>query len=156
MTAGRSLGAALLFLAAVTVAACSGILWPPGAWYAALAKPPFTPPPWVFGPVWTALYLMIAAAGWLVWRAGAPGRKALALWGVQMALNALWTPVFFGAHAPLLGLVVIVTLWGTILAFLSAARRASRWAALLFVPYLLWVGFASALNAALWWLNRAP
>lgn len=155
MSLWRSIAMALFFLTCVVAAAASGILWPPGEWYLALVKPSWNPPSWLFGPVWTTLYLMIAAAGWLVWRAGAPGRRARALWGMQMALNALWTPVFFGAHEPLLGLVVITALWGTILAFLSASWRVSRTASLLFVPYLLWVGFAAALNGALWWMNRA-
>lgn len=154
MSPWRRLAMALFFLACALAAAAGGALWPPGEWYAALAKPSWNPPSWVFGPVWTTLYLMIAAAGWLVWRAAGPGRRALALWVVQMALNALWTPAFFGAHQPFVGLVVITALWGTVLAFASAAWRVSRAASLLFVPYLLWVSFAAALNAALWWMNR--
>lgn len=129
-----------------------GFLVQPGEWYASLAKPPFNPPNWLFAPVWSVLYVLIAFAGWRVWRA-APRGRAFALWVVQLVLNFLWTPVFFGAHRIGLGLVVIVALLLSILAFIAAARRLDRPAALLFVPYALWVAFASLLNASLLFLN---
>lgn len=149
----RPFAAAVIFLLLVFGAASTGAFVPPGEWYQSLAKPAWNPPAWLFGPVWTTLYLMIAAAGWLVWRRGPEGRAALAFWGVQIALNAAWTLLFFGLHKPLWALVDIAALGLSILAFVWTAWPASRAAALLFVPYLFWVAFATALNAALWRLN---
>jgi len=124
-------------------------------WYPTLAKPAFTPPSWLFGPVWTLLYLLMGVALYLVWRSdpGRPRRIALAIFGVQLVLNAAWTLVFFGAREILGGLVVIVALLAAILAAMAAARRVDRRAALLLVPYLCWVGFATALNYEIWRLN---
>lgn len=127
-----------------------GLITSPDGWYEALAKPPFNPPNWVFAPAWTLLYIMIAIAGWRTFehdRAGA----AMKLWWGQLALNFLWTPVYFGAHRIGLALVVILALLATILAFIAASR--DRLAAGLFIPYALWVAFASLLNASIWWLN---
>lgn len=126
-----------------------------GAWYDTLSKPFFTPPSWLFGPVWTVLYLAVAVSGWLAWRrrgfSGAPA--AMALFAAQLALNLLWSVVFFGLRAPGLGLVEILVLWAAILATILAFRPISRPAALLLVPYLAWVTFATALNAGIWLLN---
>jgi len=124
-------------------------------WYPTLAKPGFTPPSWVFGPVWTTLYLLMGVALYLVWRraTGRIRRAALAAFGVQLALNAAWTLTFFGAREILGGLVVIVALLAAILATMGAFARVDRRAAALLVPYLLWVGFATALNYELWRLN---
>jgi tryptophan-rich sensory protein len=136
-------------------AAALGAAFPPDAWYAALSKPWFQPPNWLFGPVWTALYTMMAIALWRVWRLPpSPARRtALLLFAGQLALNAAWTPVFFGARAigaALIVLLVLVAIVGvTIVRFWSLDRLASA----LLWPYLAWIGFASALNAALWWLN---
>ena len=129
-----------------------GYLTVPGAWYAQLAKPAFTPPGWIFGPVWTALYVMIAVAGWRVWRRDRGGRP-VKLWWAQMALNFLWTPVYFGAHQILLALAVILLLLAAILAFIVLSWRQDRAAAWLFVPYAAWVAFASVLNASILALN---
>ncbi len=129
-----------------------GILTPPGAWYAALAKPAFNPPNWVFAPVWSLLYVLIAIAGWRTWTR-ARSSRAMALWWAQLALNFLWSPVFFGAHQIGAALVVIVLLLAAILGFIAASWRADRAAALMFVPYALWVGFATVLNGALLMLN---
>jgi tryptophan-rich sensory protein len=122
-------------------------------WYPALVKPSWTPPGWVFGPVWTLLYPMVAVAGWLAWREGRSRRGTL-LYLLQLALNAAWPWIFFGERRLGWALVAIAGLWlailGTIVAFW---RTTSRGAALLLVPYLAWVGFALALNAAIWWLN---
>jgi len=129
-----------------------GFLTTPDEWYAALAKPSFNPPPWLFGPVWTVLYVLIAVAGWRIFTregAGAP----MKLWWAQLALNFLWSPVFFGAHRIGLALVVILLLLAAILAFIAAAWRADRLAASLFVPYAAWVAFASVLNGAIWMMN---
>ncbi|WP_435180046.1 TspO/MBR family protein [Halorussus sp. AFM4] len=124
-------------------------------WYPTLAKPGFTPPSWVFGPVWTTLYLLMGVALYLVWRSGRNRRRriALAAFGAQLALNAAWTLVFFGSRAILGGLVVIAALLAVILATVAAFARVDRRAAALLVPYLLWVGFATALNYRIWRLN---
>jgi tryptophan-rich sensory protein len=125
-------------------------------WYASLRKPAWNPPAWVFGPVWTLLYLMMAVAVWLVWRergfAGAP--LALALFAVQLVLNALWSIVFFGWRRPGLALVEIHLLWAAIFATMLSFWRISPPAAWLIWPYLLWVTFAGFLNLAIWRLNR--
>jgi tryptophan-rich sensory protein len=121
-------------------------------WYPALAKPAWTPPGWVFGPVWTLLYPMLAVAGWLAWREGR-SRRATLLFLLQLALNAAWPWIFFGERQVGWALVCVVLLWLAILATLAAFWRVSRGAALLLVPYLAWVAFAAALNAAIWWMN---
>jgi benzodiazapine receptor len=124
----------------------------PGTWYAALNKPEWNPPAWLFGPAWTLLYTLMAVAAWLVWkRVGLS--KPLALYFVQLALNAAWTPIFFGAHQLGWALVEIVALWIAILLTLLSFRRVSTAAGWLFVPYLAWVTFAMALNFTLWRLN---
>jgi tryptophan-rich sensory protein len=125
-------------------------------WYRALAKPSFNPPDWIFAPVWSVLYAMIALAGWRVWRrTGFVGRgsAALAAWGVQLVLNLAWSCVFFGLRNPGAALMVILALLAAIVVTLMLMRRVDRPAALLFVPYLLWVGFATVLNASIWILN---
>ena len=125
-------------------------------WYPALQKPSWNPPPWVFGPVWTVLYLMMAIAAWIVWRQrgfkGAAG--ALGIFALQLALNAAWSPLFFGLRNPLAGLVDIIPLWIAIMATIISFRRISPLAGALLVPYWLWVGFATALNFMIWSLNR--
>jgi translocator protein len=129
-----------------------GYLTAPGEWYARLAKPAFNPPGWIFGPVWTVLYVLIAVVGWRVWqrdRAGWP----MKLWWTQLALNFLWSPVFFAAHQIGLALLVILVLLAAILAFIATAWRQDRVAAWLFVPYAAWVAFASVLNGSIWILN---
>jgi benzodiazapine receptor len=124
----------------------------PGEWYAQLAKPPFNPPNWVFGPAWTTLYILIAIAGWRVWQSEPRGTLAKLWWG-QLALNFLWSPVFFTAHSIEGALVVILALLALILAFIATAWRRDRIAALLFVPYAAWVAFASTLNGSIALLN---
>jgi tryptophan-rich sensory protein len=127
------------------------------SWYAAIQKPGFTPPGWVFGPVWTILYLLMGVAAFLVWQRGLgsrPVRTALVWFLVQLALNAAWTPVFFGLHRIGLALLVIVLLWVAIIVTMYYFFRVSRPAGLLLVPYLLWVSFATVLNASIWHLNR--
>ncbi|MBM3357182.1 MAG: tryptophan-rich sensory protein [Betaproteobacteria bacterium] len=136
-------------------AAAPGIAWPPGEWYAQLAKPAWTPPNWVFGPVWTALYAMMGVAAWRVWRRGgfAKARGALPLFLAQLALNAAWTPAFFGLHLPGVAFAIIAVLWLAIAATARAFLRHDRVASLLLLPYLVWVSYAAALNLALWRMN---
>jgi tryptophan-rich sensory protein len=124
-------------------------------WYQGLAKPPWTPPDWLFGPVWTALYLAMAVAAWLVWRRwGWQGaRCALILYLVQLGLNFLWSPAFFGLRDPLLGMVVIAPLWLAVAATTVAFFRKQTFAGSLFVPYLAWASYAVGLNAAILALN---
>lgn len=129
-----------------------GYVTAPGEWYVRLAKPAFNPPPWVFGPAWTTLYILIAVAGWRVWRCE-PRGWAMSLWWVQLGLNFAWSPAFFAAHRIGLALVIVVALFAVILAFMAAAWRRDRVAALLFAPYAAWVAFASVLNASIWNLN---
>jgi len=149
----RDILALLAFVAAVVlVGAGIGAATAPGAWYAGLEKPFFNPPNWVFGPVWTAIYAMIGVAGWLVWRR-APTSEAMALWGAQMLLNWLWSPVFFAMQAPGAAIAVILALLATILVFIAAARHVDVRASWLFAPYALWVGFATVLNIEIWRLN---
>lgn len=126
-------------------------------WYAALAKPAFAPPSWLFGPVWTTLYLLMGVAAWLVWRnkrtAPLLRRRALRLFFIQLVLNAVWSPVFFGLHSLGGALVLIVLLWFAVVATIAAFARVSRTAAWLLVPYLAWVTFATYLAYAFWTLN---
>lgn len=124
-----------------------------GTWYALLIKPALTPPGWVFGPVWSALYALMAAAAWLVWRRAGWGR-ALGLWALQLALNALWSLAFFGFENIALGLAVIAALWLAVAAATAAFAAHSRAAAALMLPYLAWVSFAAYLNLMLLVLNR--
>lgn len=124
----------------------------PGAWYEGLQKPFLQPPPWVFGPVWTVLYILIAIAGARTWlRAPASGR--MQAWFAQMILNYLWPHAFFGLQSAGLGLLVIVPLLGLILAFIFASRREDKVSAWLFLPYALWTGFATLLNAGIFLMN---
>lgn len=125
-------------------------------WYPALQKPAWTPPSWLFGPVWTILYLMMAIAAWLVWRKRRVNNVhgALGLFIFQLALNAAWSPLFFGLKNPLAGLLDIIALWAAILATLIFFRRISSAAGFLLLPYWLWVSYATALNFAIWEMNR--
>ncbi len=143
----------IVFLVAVLVLGIGiGYLTLPGEWYAGLNKPPFNPPNWVFGPVWTILYILVAVAGWRTWTR-APSGTAMNIWWVQMVLNFLWSPAFFALHVPALALVVVLAMLVAILAFIGVSWSRDRLAAWLFVPYAAWVAFASLLNASVWWLN---
>jgi len=129
--------------------------FPPAEWYLALDKPDWHPPSWVFGPVWSTLYVMMAVAAWLVWRRGgfAGQRRALGLFLVQLALNAAWSPLFFGLKRPDIAFAEILLLWLAIAFTLHAFWRVHRPAAWLLVPYIAWVSFAAFLNGTLWRLN---
>lgn len=129
-----------------------GVLNVPGDWYAGLAKPSFNPPNWIFGPVWTVLYLFIAIAGWRVWQQN-PRGSAMTTWAIQMVLNFLWSPVFFSAHQIGLALIIILSLLVAVITFVILAWPRDRLAAVLFMPYAAWVAFASLLNASILILN---
>jgi len=129
-----------------------GVTTLPGGWYAGLIKPSFNPPNWVFAPVWTLLYLLIAIAGWRIWQRDSRS-AAMTAWFIQLGLNFIWSPVFFGAHRIGLALAIIVALLAAILSFIATAWPRDRVASWLFVPYAAWVTFATALNAAVWRLN---
>lgn len=151
--------AALAFGGAVAAAALSGRAATArparSAWYLALRKPRGQPPPAVFGPVWTALYAAIATSGYRVWRSSAPGReRALQLWAAQLALNAAWSPLFFGARRPRAALADVALLLPAVAAYARAARRVDRAAAWLVAPYLAWTAFATWLNAGIVLRNR--
>ncbi len=149
-------------VASIVVSQCAGIVGSAfttpaiPTWYASLQKPPFTPPNWLFAPAWITLYLLMGIAAFLVWRVGLANhrvRTALVLFLVQLALNALWSVVFFGLQSPLYGVIVIIVLWLTILLTMLKFARISAVAAWLLVPYILWVSFASVLNISIWILN---
>lgn len=153
MQSDKQIGTLLLFLAIVFGGGCViGTQTVPGEWYAGLIKPSFNPPNWVFAPVWSILYVFIAVAGWRTWRA-AKSSKAMMVWFLQMVLNFLWSPLFFAAEMPGLALMIILTLLCAILTFIALRWRQDRVSAALFVPYAVWVGFASLLNAAIYSLN---
>jgi translocator protein len=125
-------------------------------WYMEIEKPSFNPPNTIFGPVWTVLYIMMGFAAGLVWSNGTEDpkvRQGLALFGIQLLLNVLWSLLFFGLKSPGLALVDITLLLLTIILCIRAFHPIDRWAAYLLVPYLLWVSFASILNASIWVLN---
>lgn len=131
-----------------------GSRFEPGAWYAALEKPPWNPPSSVFGPVWTVLYVLMGVAAWLVWeRHGDAARGALTLFVVQLLFNAAWSWLFFGLQSPGLALMDIIVLWVLIAATALVFWRARAIAGMLLLPYLAWVTFATALNFEMWRLN---
>jgi len=142
------------FLVAVTVAAGIGALAASDsqATYGALERPPHAPPSWLFGPVWSVLYLLIGVAGWLLWRDRGWDRS-LWLWAVQLLLNLAWTPLFFAADLYTVALVEIVVLLVAVAALVVSAWRDQRVAAWLLLPYLAWVGYATALTAGIVVLN---
>lgn len=126
-------------------------------WYGTLVKPPFSPPNWLFGPIWTLLYILMGVSVYLIWNKGLKTKKvreALYLFAIQLALNAIWSPVFFGAQNILLGLIVIIIMWIFILKTILAFVKLNKTAAYLLYPYLAWVSFATILNFSVWVLNR--
>lgn len=138
------------------VAASSGAIWPVDGWYFSIERPSWTPPPWLFGPVWSLLYLMIGISAWRVWRIGGFERDRTTLWIflAQWALNFAWTGLFFGLRRPDVALVEITVLVAMIALCAWRFRRHDLAAAVLLLPYLAWVSFATVLNGAFWWLNR--
>jgi tryptophan-rich sensory protein len=125
-------------------------------WYAALNKPFFAPPSWIFGPAWTILYFLMGVSFYMVWKQGFKKKKikdAVIFFLIQLTLNFLWSPIFFGLRSPLLGLVVVVTMWIFILLTMIKFYPLSKTATYLLVPYILWVSFATILNAGVLVLN---
>lgn len=152
-----ALAIAVLPVVAVSIAGSAATVPQIPSWYAGLAKPPFNPPNWIFGPVWTTLYALMAFAVFRILRVpvGTPGRRrALVLYHLQLLLNFGWSFAFFGANSPLGGLLVIVPLLIAIVATIAAFRPLDRLASGLLWPYLAWVAFATLLNGSIWWLNR--
>ncbi len=123
-------------------------------WYNTLNKPTFSPPSWIFGPVWTLLYTMMGIALFLIWNEKTRNsRKALLVFSLQLFLNAIWSPVFFGLRSPFMGLLIITLLWISIILTMVNFYKISKRAAWLLVPYFLWVSFATVLNFSIWRLN---
>jgi tryptophan-rich sensory protein len=145
------------FIAVCFLAAMTGASFRPGEWYEHLKKPSWRPPNRLFAPVWTVLYVMMALAGWLVWReVGFVGAALpLTVYALQLVLNAAWSPLFFGLHRPDLGFLDIVLVWLSIIATIALFWPIHIGAALLLLPYLAWVTFAAALNFSVWRLNRS-
>jgi translocator protein len=152
----RSALALVGWLALSFAAAAVGGFFMPGEWYASLNKPSWNPPSWIFAPVWTVLYIMMAVSAWLVWkRGGFVGRRVALAWYLgQLLFNALWSPLFFGLRHPALAFLDIGVLWLALLVTVVLFWKARPLAGALLVPYLAWVTFASALNLVLWQLNR--
>jgi len=145
----------LALAAAILITFCAplaGIFSTPSEWYAGLAKPDWNPPGWIFGPVWTSLYVMMAIAAWLVWKRDG-WSKPLWLYLAQLALNAAWTPIFFGANKIGWAFAEMLIMWLAILFTVLTFRHVSKAAALLLLPYLAWVAFAAFLNFTLWRMN---
>jgi tryptophan-rich sensory protein len=136
----------------VAMGALIGTQTAPGEWYQGLDKPPFNPPNWIFAPVWFVLYVLIGTAGWLIWRRDSR-TPVFGLWIAQLALNWLWSPVFFSWQMLWPAAAIILTLFAVIFGFIVLASRIDRRASLLFVPYAAWVGFASLLNISVAILN---
>lgn len=152
----------LKFVISLVVCQCAGIIGSifttPAipTWYAALEKPPFTPPNWLFAPAWITLYLLMGIAAYLVWRKGLREegvKPALVIYLIQLVLNALWSVVFFGLQSPVGGAIVIILLWVAILLTILRFFRLSTIAGAVLIPYILWVSFAAALNISVWILN---
>ncbi len=151
------LGLLVFLMACFAVSAIGGLITSSsvGSWYQSLAKPSFNPPDWLFAPVWTALYLMMAVAGWRVWRrvGWRDGGPALGIFALQLGFNLGWSAVFFGLRMPGAGLIVIVLLLAAIAVTSRLFLKVDRLAGALLLPYLAWVAFASLLNASIWLLN---
>lgn len=155
---GRDIAFAAVAVAAVAGALLLGQLatYPNLPWHAGLTKPAFNPPNWIFGPVWTTLYVLMTFALWRILRISQPSserRLALALFCVQLGLNVAWSWMFFAAHSPFLGMINIVPQWLAVVATAVALYRLDRLAAWCLAPLVAWVGFASVLNIAIWRLN---
>jgi tryptophan-rich sensory protein len=152
---GRDIGGLLFWLALSAIVASFGGYFGPEDWYPQIVKPSWNPPGWVFGPVWTALYIAMAVAAWRVWRVGGwrQNRTPLTFYLVQLVLNAAWSWIFFGLHSIGWAVVDILALLAVIVFVTARFWKKERVAGWLMVPYVLWVGFASVLNFRIWTLN---
>jgi len=160
--ANRKLKDIFKLLISIVVCQCAGLIGSIFSitaiptWYAALQKPPFTPPNWLFAPAWITLYLLMGISAFIIWRRGLESRRikvALLVFLIQLDLNALWSVTFFGLQSPLYGVIVIVALWIAILFTILHFFKISTAAGALLLPYILWVSFATALNVSIWMLN---
>lgn len=142
----------VVFLGLVALAAVTGSQFMPGPWYETLSKPWWTPPKWLFPIAWTILYIMIAVAGWRVWKADGVG-AALIVWALGLVFNAAWSWIMFGEKQIGWALADLVAMWLTVAAFIVLAWPVDRTAALLFIPYIVWVSYAGALNFVIWRWN---
>ena len=149
----KNLSVYIIFVVVVVaLGALIGVNNVPGEWYQSLQKPPFNPPNWIFGPVWTTLYVMIGIAGGRTWIMRPAGTR-MRLWFTQLVLNFLWSPIFFGLQSPTGALVIIVPMLICVLAFIALTYSRDRISMWLFVPYALWIAFATLLNASIAVLN---
>ena len=150
---------AILFILGCEAAGMIGTIFTIPAidsWYSTITKPALNPPSWIFGPVWTTLYALMGIAAFLIWQKGIEKKEvknALYVFGLQLVLNMIWTPVFFGLHNPGAAYGIIIALWISIVWTIIKFYKISRIAAYLLIPYLLWVSFASYLNYSIWTLN---
>jgi tryptophan-rich sensory protein len=142
-----------IFLIACCAAAATGVIFKPGPWYEGLQKPKFTPPNWAFPVAWTTIYLLLAWAGYRLTLLP-DSQTVLALWAAQIALNTLWTPVFFGAHRLLAGMVIIALLWAVVAVMVWLAMRLDLITGLILFPYLAWLTVAAGLNFSILRHNR--
>ena len=151
----HSLMTLVVFIVVCLAAGFIGSQFPPGDWYKALEKPSWNPPSFLFAPVWTILYILMGIAAWIVWTRGGKGKRLvpMTIFGVQLAVNALWSYLFFGINRPALAFIDIVVMWVLICATILLFWKTRKSAGLLLIPYLAWVSFATALNFQLWRLN---
>ena len=127
-----------------------------GTWYQTLHQPAWNPPNWIFGPVWTLLYILMSVAAWRVWRTGDAdaARRTFRWFAAQLSLNLLWSVLFFGLRAPGIAFAEVIVFWAVLVVMLRRFWLADKIAAALWAPYVAWVSFASVLNGTVWWLNR--
>ncbi|MEO1701130.1 MAG: TspO/MBR family protein [Pseudomonadota bacterium] len=143
---------AIFLIATMSLGGVIGASTPPGEWYDNLSKPVFNPPDWVFAPVWTVLYAMVAFAGWRSWDRAAIS-PSTRLWFIQFVINLTWSPVFFGLQMMGFALIIIIFMIALTVAFIASSWKTDQIAALFMVPYLAWISFAALLNATLWAMN---
>ena len=148
-------GLVILFICIAFLPSLGAVFVQTGGWYEALNKPLWNPPSWLFGPVWTVLYTTIGLAAYFAWVRGRheDRRAVFTVWGTQLFMNAVWSPLFFGLHRPDWAMASLVLLWFLILLCIGLFSQRSRLAAWLLLPYFLWVSFAGALNATIWMMN---
>jgi tryptophan-rich sensory protein len=155
MKNAKRAGLVVLFICLAFLPSLGAVFVKTGGWYEALNKPLWNPPAYLFGPVWTLLYTLIGLAGYFAWTRGRreDRRAAFAVYGAQLFVNALWSPLFFGLHRPDWSMASLIMLWFSVLLCIGMFSQRSRLAAWLLVPYFLWVSFAGALNAAIMMMN---